>query len=110
MWTKIAVLILKYKHFVLLLLLSITLFFGFQARKAELSYDYISAVPKDDKDFVFFQQFRKTFGDDGNVLAIGLKDDKIKEVKNFGKAFDFWTIAEQTASTATSIFRGREIK
>ncbi len=89
MWTKTATLILKYRHLVLVLLLGITGFFAFQARKAELSYDYISAVPKTDKDFIFFQQFKKTFGDDGNVLAIGLQDKKIKEVKNFSRMMYF---------------------
>jgi predicted RND superfamily exporter protein len=69
--------------------LGFTAFFGFQARKAELSYDYVSAVPVDDKDFIFFQQFKKTFGDDGNILAIGVKDKKIFDLKSFTRFVHF---------------------
>ncbi len=83
MWASFAKFLLQYKIYVLSGLILLTVFFGFQARKAELSYDFTSAVPDTDEDFVFFKQFKAEFGDDGTVLALGIEDKKVYQLKNF---------------------------
>ncbi len=83
MWSSFAKFLLSYKHYVLSGLILLTIFFGFQARKAELSYDFTSAVPNDDADFVFFKEFKSQFGDDGTVLGLGIQDKSIYQLKNF---------------------------
>lgn len=61
----------------------ITLFMGYKAKDIELSYDLATVVPPDDPDMIKLQEFRALFGEDGNVLAIGLKDSSIYQEENF---------------------------
>ncbi|HEX8059600.1 MAG TPA: MMPL family transporter, partial [Cyclobacteriaceae bacterium] len=56
---------------------------GYFATKVEMSYDLPRTVPLDDPDMIFYQQFKKQFGEDGNMIAIALKDSSLYELKNF---------------------------
>ncbi len=83
MWNKIAHIILRNRILFLVSIGLITAFMGYQAQFAEMSYDFTSAVPKDDPDMVYFNRFKKQFGEDGTILAIGLKDEKVYQLNNF---------------------------
>jgi uncharacterized protein len=48
-----------------------------------MSYDFARTVPLDDPDMIFFNQFKSDFGEDGNVLAIGMKDSALYQLENF---------------------------
>lgn len=85
MWTQLAHIILKFRLPLLIILVILTAFFGYQARKVEWSFDLAKTVPDTDPDMVYFQEFKKLFGEDGNMLAIGVKDSAIYEVDNFLK-------------------------
>lgn len=85
MWTRLAHFIIKFKLPLALLILLITVWMGFHARKVELSYDFRGTVPATDPDQIFFNQFRSQFGEDGNIIAIGLKDSSIYHYRNFEK-------------------------
>lgn len=89
MWTALAHFIIKYKLPLSIVILAITVFMGFRARNAELSYDFRGTVPAHDPEQVFFNEFRKQFGEDGNIIAVGLKDSGIYEYKNFEKLREF---------------------
>jgi uncharacterized protein len=77
MWTILARFILKFKYPLLLLITALTVFFGWQARQVKLSYEFAKAIPTDHPKYQAYQQFRKQFGDDGNLLVIGVQTDKI---------------------------------
>jgi uncharacterized protein len=77
MWTILARFILKYKYPLLLLITGLTLFFGWQARQVKLSYEFAKAIPTDHPQYLSYQKFRKQFGDDGNLLVIGIQTDNI---------------------------------
>jgi hypothetical protein len=83
MWNKIAHIILRNRILFLVLISLITAFMAYHAQFAEMSYDYTSAVPKDDPDMIYFNRFKQQFGEDGTILAVGLKNDKIYELKHF---------------------------
>ncbi|MEQ8418030.1 MAG: MMPL family transporter [Imperialibacter sp.] len=85
MWTQLAHIILKFRLPLLIILVILTAFFGYQARKVEWSFDLAKTVPDTDPDMVYFQEFKKLFGEDGNMLAIGVKDSAIYKVENFQK-------------------------
>ena len=85
MWTKLAHIIIKYRLFLVLLLVAVTAFMGYHARNAEMSYDFAKTVPSDDPDMIVFQQFKKQFGEDGNLVALGIKDDRVYQPENFEK-------------------------
>ncbi|MFP4096742.1 MAG: efflux RND transporter permease subunit [Cyclobacteriaceae bacterium] len=83
MWIKIAHTIIRYRLWLMIVIFAITLFMGYHARTLEVSYDYIEAVPSDDPELVFYQEFKAQFGEDANVLAIGVKDSSLYQVDNF---------------------------
>lgn len=88
MWTRLAHSILKFRLPLLIILVILTAFFGYQARKVEWSFDLAKTVPDTDPDMVYFQEFKKLFGEDGNILAIGINDSAIYELENF-RRFDY---------------------
>ena len=63
----------------------ITLFMGYKAQDIEWSYDMANIVPEDDPEQQFFKEFRQTFGEDGNIMAIGVLDTEVYKVQNFQK-------------------------
>lgn len=85
MWSKLSSIIIKGRVWLLLLTVLFTAFMGYQAKKIEITYDFIKVVPDQDPDLIYFKEFQKTFGEDGNILAIGLKNDKLYEYKTFAK-------------------------
>lgn len=63
----------------------ITLFMAYQAQFIQWSYNMANVVPEDDPEQVYFKQFKQTFGEDGNIMALGFKDSALYEVDNFRK-------------------------
>lgn len=63
----------------------ITIFMAYQAQYIQWSYDMANVVPEDDPDQAYFRQFKQTFGEDGNILALGFKDSTIYQSDNFRK-------------------------
>ncbi len=76
MWHKIAAFIIKYRIALLIILLLDTAVMGYFASQVKLSYDFNSAVPTDNPKYIEYQQFRKQFGEDGNMMVIAVKTDK----------------------------------
>ncbi|HHP7240349.1 MAG TPA: RND family transporter [Cyclobacteriaceae bacterium] len=85
MWTFLARNILKFRLPLLILLLIITGYMGYQAQFVEYSFDLANIVPEDDPEMVYFKHFKETFGEDGNIMAIGLRDSSLYEYENFRK-------------------------
>lgn len=85
MWTQLANIILKYRITLMVILGLITLFMAYQAQFIQWSYNMANVVPDDDPDQVYFRQFKETFGEDGNILALGFKDSAIYKSDNFRK-------------------------
>ncbi len=77
MWESIARIVLKYRLFWLIVLLSVTGFMAYHASRVRLSYDFNSAIPTDNPKYKAYQEFRKKFGEDGNMLVIGVQTDKL---------------------------------
>ncbi len=83
MWNKIARFIIHYRLSLILVIGLITIIMGYYASKVQLSYDFARTVPPNDPDMVLLKQFREQFGEDGNIIAIGLRDSAIYEQANF---------------------------
>ena len=77
MWEALARIILKYRWVLLMMLLAATIFMGYHASKVELSYEFSRAIPTDNPKYKAYQEFRKKFGEDGNLLVIGIQSDKL---------------------------------
>ncbi|HEX8348406.1 MAG TPA: MMPL family transporter, partial [Hymenobacter sp.] len=83
MWSKLALFVIKQRRLLLLMLAVITVFMAWKAKDVEMTYDFAQVVSPDDPEMVYFQQFKKTFGEDGNVLVLGLQDSSIYRLGNF---------------------------
>ena len=76
MWHSIAAFVIKFRIALLVLLLAITSLMGYYASKVELSYEFTNAIPTDNLKYQEYQDFRKQFGEDGNLMVIGVQTDK----------------------------------
>jgi predicted RND superfamily exporter protein len=66
----------------------ITVFMASQLKHLELSYDFAKVVPAKDPDMLYFTDFVETFGEDGNLVVVGVKDSAVYDPLNF-KRFKF---------------------
>jgi len=90
MWNKVADFIIKFRLPLIVVIGLITTFMGYHASRVEMSYDFARTVPLDDPDMIELQEFKSQFGEDGNGIAIGVKDSALYELKNF-QAFQQFT-------------------
>ncbi|WP_460880242.1 efflux RND transporter permease subunit [Pontibacter rugosus] len=67
----------------MLILAVLTAFMGYHARNVEMSYDFANVVSPDDPDMQYFTRFKQTFGEDGNVLVVGMQDKSIYQLQKF---------------------------
>ncbi|MCC9165362.1 efflux RND transporter permease subunit [Pontibacter harenae] len=85
MWNKIAIFIIKNRLRLIILLSILTAFMAYKSKDVEMSYDFANVVSPDDPDMVYFTRFKQTFGEDGNVLVVGMQDSKVYQLQNFQK-------------------------
>ena len=85
MWTQLAHIILKFRLPLLIFLGIVTIYMGYRSQEAELSYNIGKIIPANDPEMVYYNEFRKLFGEDGNILVIGVKDSSLFELDNFTK-------------------------
>lgn len=83
MFRIIARIILRNRAALLVALGFLTLFFGWQASKITLSYEFAKILPANDPDFKAYDEFKKQFGEDGTVMLIGVKDSNFFTLKKF---------------------------
>ncbi|MEC7877735.1 MAG: MMPL family transporter [Bacteroidota bacterium] len=75
--------VLKNRKLFILLILSYTIFMAYMGQFVKFNYDFSQTVPDTDEDMIYYNSFKKTFGEDGNVFAIGLKDSSIFVLDKF---------------------------
>ncbi|SKC73997.1 efflux RND transporter permease subunit [Ohtaekwangia koreensis] len=86
MWNRIAQFIIKYRLSLIIIIGLITIVMGYFASRVQMSYDFARTVPLDDPDMVLLTKFKAQFGEDGNLIAVGVKDSGVYTLENF-KAF-----------------------
>ncbi len=95
MWRRLAHYIIKYRLPLFILIALITVFMGYHGRKIEMSYDFRGTVPSNDPEQLFFTKFREQFGEDGSIVAVGLRDSSIYEYRSFEKLREFCIAVRQ---------------
>jgi uncharacterized protein len=73
MWHSIAAFIINFRIYLLIILLGITVFMGYEASKVQLSYDSTGAIPTDNPKYQEYQEFKKQFGQDGTMMVVGVQ-------------------------------------
>lgn len=87
MWHYFAGILLRNKFIFTSVVLLLTVFMAYKANKMELSYEFAKILPDTDTSFIEYQNFKKQFGEDGNVMVMGFED---KDLYQFEK-FKDWT-------------------
>lgn len=77
-WSFFAKLILNNKWTWISIITAATIFMGYHATKIHISNEFNRSIPTDNPKFVEYQKFKQKFGEDGNALVIGLKEDTKK--------------------------------
>jgi uncharacterized protein len=95
MWEAIARFVLKNKLVLLIALFLVTAFMGWHASKVQLSYEFSRAIPTDNAKYISYQNFRKQFGEDGNMMVIGFQSTTLFSDSVFG---DFISLNNQIKS------------
>ncbi|MET3128882.1 putative RND superfamily exporter protein [Arcicella rosea] len=83
MWNTIAKLIIQYRILWIGIILSSTIFMGYEASRIELSYEIARILPAYDPIEKEYQDFRKTFGEDGSIMVIGWQSPKLFELEKY---------------------------
>lgn len=77
MWTWVSRVILTYKKGLLLIVGLLTIVMVWFAMHLELSHDFAKVIPVSDPEYQEYLKFKSEFGEDGNVLIIGIESDKL---------------------------------
>ncbi len=83
MWKRLGMFVIKNK-FILLVILAITTgIMGYYASKVKLSYEFTKSIPTNNFHYQEYLSFKNSFGDDGNLLVIGIQSKDLFTLKNF---------------------------
>ncbi len=87
-WKNIAKFILNNKVLLLSFLLALTGFMAYFAVNVKISYELPKILPKSDPNYKLYESFKSKFGEDGNVLLIGIETDKMYQLDFMQKWYD----------------------
>ena len=88
MWQALGKAVLKFRIPLIIALVLLTVFMGYHASKVQMSYDFSRAIPTDHPKYKAYLEFKKTFGEDGNLLTIGFTSENFFEVNQFNALKD----------------------
>lgn len=88
MWNKLVRIIFRNRPGILAGILLITAFMAWQATDVKLSYDFVRMLPANDKGYLEYESFKKMFGEDGNVLVIGVVNPNMFKLDDFNAWYD----------------------
>jgi predicted RND superfamily exporter protein len=96
MWEKLANILLRHRLWLIIVLIIGTIIMGFEATKSKMAYDNPKFIPENDSDMIFHKEFKALFGDDGSVMVIGVKSEKVKQIAFFKDWYNLTTQIEKT--------------
>ena len=83
MWRSLAKFVIKNRFSLLAFLLVSTTVMGYFASKVKLSYEFSKAIPTDNPKYIDYTAFKSKFGDDGNLLVVGITTKNLFTLKIF---------------------------
>ena len=92
-WKKLASAILNNRLPILAAVIGLSVFMGYNASKVSFAYNAGKVLPVTDSAYIRFMQFKKTFGEDGTAMVLGVKSTHIFDQSFFndwyklGKSF-----------------------
>lgn len=105
-WSRVARIILRNRYLVLLLIALFTAFLISQMQYMRFSYTEANLLPEDHEENIHYNQFLEIFGEEGNLIILGVKDSTVFSPKKFNawnqlvKSFDSLPEVDFTLSIA----------
>lgn len=78
-----AKIILRYRLPIILIIAGLTVGMGFFASKVEITYNFARLLPDSDSASIDYDYFKSKFGQDGNILVIGIEKSKLKKLTTY---------------------------
>jgi len=103
-WDIIARLILRNKIAILVSIIIITIFFSLQWKNMRFTYTEANLLPDDHEVNITYKNFLKIFGEEGNLIVLGVKDstlftvEKLNAWNNLSDSFKKYTEVETVVS------------
>lgn len=85
MWVKLSKAILHNRIALIIFFVVATIFMAYHAKNLKLSYSGAKILPLTDSVFVKYNEFKKTFGEDGSVMVLGIQSPEIYKKENYNK-------------------------
>jgi len=89
MWQALGKAVLNNRKKIVALIIIITALLSYEASKVELSYDFSRAIPTDNVKYKTYLEFKKKFGEDGNLVTIGFVSNDVFNIPFFNKLSRF---------------------
>jgi hypothetical protein len=77
MWNLVARSVLRYRIPLLIALTAFTGVMFYHARLVKMTYNNPAVIPANNPKYMRYMDFKKQFGEDGNVMVIGVQSDKL---------------------------------
>ncbi|MEZ4885003.1 MAG: MMPL family transporter [Chitinophagales bacterium] len=103
MWRYIANFIIQYKFPLLFLVLVLTTFMAYKGRNVEIDYQFAPIIPKEDSRYIENKEFRERFGEDANLMIVGLQSDVFFEQEMFGDWYEMGNRMKEIEGVAAII-------
>ena len=81
-WETVARLILRNKIGILISIAAATFFFGLQWDKMRFTYTEANLLPDDHEVNLKYNTFLEIFGEEGNLIVLGVKDSSLFTIEN----------------------------
>jgi predicted RND superfamily exporter protein len=82
-WNSVARLILRNRIIILLIIIGTTVFFSTQWKNMRFSYTEANLLPDDHVENIAYNEFLDKFGEEGNLVLLGVKDSTLFKPENF---------------------------
>jgi predicted RND superfamily exporter protein len=82
-WETVARLILRNKIFILIAIIIATVFFSMQWKHMRFTYTEANLLPDEHEVNLTYEGFLKIFGEEGNLIVLGVKDSSLFSVELF---------------------------
>lgn len=96
-WTKIAGFILRNRYFVLTAIVIITALLVTQTKHIRFSYTEANLLPENHEVNIEYNKFLDIFGEEGNLIILGVKDSTVFSVDKFNAWSDLAKTLNETA-------------
>lgn len=110
MWATIARFILRNRISIIICFGLITILMAFYARDAEISYEAPKLLADHDTTALEYTAFKKRFGQDGAVMAIGIPDQDLYNLKTFNAWYDLGNALKEVTGVKGVLSLGKLLR